>query len=745
MNGVENNHASSSRPPSPSRTNIVYIPEGGYDAQPQPPFDYHSLDGQDPSICIDNGAHSWRAGFSSMSTPYVDRPNIIAKYRERKFGRNLLLFGRDTEVDANSRSNIRTMFDGDLLIHSDLLECALDMTFCTLGIDSPKIEQPIVMTERLANPLFSRAMTSELLFELYNAPSVTFGIDSLFAFSRQKHQDGLAVSLGHQASTVIPVVNGRGIMSRAKRIPWGGAQASELMLKLAQLKYPAFPTKVTPSQATFMFRETCYFSTDYDKELNSLADPAKLSEMTKIVQFPFTAPEVNEKTEAELAAAAERRKEQGKRLQEMQAKQRAQKLAAKVAELEEYKLLQSERPQYKKAEFLSRLQEMTPFETEAEMDSWIKKTEIEVRKKQRKDLGMEEEPEEEPVFPLVDRPDSELNEEEIKEKRRQRLMKAGWEARVKAREEKKKEREKLEEEKRLEEEERTTNLTGWSSRLKEEQESVIARIQERKKRKAQLGDRKSAAAQNRMKNIASLAAEEKTSGSKKRKKGEDDDGFGMDDSDWHVYREIGGDDESEAEEDDQLLLQSLESRLLQYDPSFTEENTLIGRAEAKNKLINAFVRGGLPTGQKYDFDDIKLNHQLHLNVERIRVPETWFQPSMWGIDSAGLGEVAGWVLNGFEEEEKRRLMQCIFVTGGGANIPNLIPRLRNTLTPIFPFRAPLKIVSSLDGVDPRLEAWKGMAEWSNTAEAKEARVTRAEYEEYGGEWLKEHKWGNVAP
>jgi hypothetical protein len=34
------------------------------------------------------------------------------------------------------------------------------------------------------------------------------------------------------------------------RIPWGGSQAAELMLKLAQLKYPGFPTKVTLPQAT---------------------------------------------------------------------------------------------------------------------------------------------------------------------------------------------------------------------------------------------------------------------------------------------------------------------------------------------------------------------------------------------------------------------------------------------------------------------------------------------------------------
>lgn len=85
------------------------------------------------------------------------------------------------------------------------------------------------------------------------------------------------------------------------------------------------------------------------------------------------------------------------------------------------------------------------------------------------------------------------------------------------------------------------------------------------------------------------------------------------------------------------------------------------------------------------------------------------------------------------------------MTGGSSSINNLIPRLRNSLTPLLPFRAPLKIVSSLDKGDPRLEAWKGMAEWARTAEAKKSAISRAEYEEKGMEWLKEHAWGNVPP
>lgn len=85
------------------------------------------------------------------------------------------------------------------------------------------------------------------------------------------------------------------------------------------------------------------------------------------------------------------------------------------------------------------------------------------------------------------------------------------------------------------------------------------------------------------------------------------------------------------------------------------------------------------------------------------------------------------------------------MTGGCASTPGLLSKLRNVLTPVLPFRAPLKIVTSLDPLKPQWEAWRGMAEWSTTEEAKAARVTKAEYEEFGAEWLKEHRWGNGKP
>lgn len=62
-------------------------------------------------------------------------------------------------------------------------------------------------------------------------------------------------------------------------------------------------------------------------------------------------------------------------------------------------------------------------------------------------------------------------------------------------------------------------------------------MKDRKKHKAALTDRKSLAAQNRMKTIATMASDQQ-GGPRKKRKGNADDTFGANDQDWHVYREI---------------------------------------------------------------------------------------------------------------------------------------------------------------------------------------------------------------
>lgn len=63
-----------------------------------------------------------------------------------------------------------------------------------------------------------------------------------------------------------------------------------------------------------------------------------------------------------------------------------------------------------------------------------------------------------------------LDEDQLKEKRKQRLLKAGWEARMKARSEKQREKEEREADERREAEDRERDPVAWAAGLRKSQE-----------------------------------------------------------------------------------------------------------------------------------------------------------------------------------------------------------------------------------------------------------------------------------
>ncbi|KII86512.1 hypothetical protein PLICRDRAFT_165106 [Plicaturopsis crispa FD-325 SS-3] len=698
------------------------------------PDSYDAFRGKSTPLIIDNGSTNLRYGFSTSTNPRTGL-NVVAKYKERKFNRPLLLFGDAIDTESGAKGQARTPWEGDVLLNFDALENVLDYTFIQLGIDTPSVDHPILMTERLCSPLHSRGLTSELMFEQYSVPSLAYTVDAVMSFYQNDRpqisnpftSDGLVVSFNTASTSVIPILSGKGIMSHSKRIPWGASQASEYLLKLIQLKYSSFPTRVTSVQSNWILRNFCEFAVDYPALLRTLKDPLKMREAERIIQFPFALPVMDDKSEEELARIAEKRKEQGKKLQEMAAKTRMEKLIQKEADLQYFLNLRETRNLESKREWLNTLQ-TEGFEDEAALAETIRKLESNLKRSRKKEAEGEDITEE-PSFPLVDVADAEANE--LKEKKKQKLMKAGFDARARARREKEREREEREAKEKEEEEERTADLTGWASKLRKEQEALMGRIKDRARRKAALSDRKSAAAQARMKNIASLAADDRVP-KKKRKTGGVEDTFGADDADWLIYRKINTGAESSDEEEDLTQLQAIEQKLLTHDPTFQVHHTHASIISQKSALISAFR-------PLYEEGDVEGSARIHLNTERWRVCEAWFAPGMAGVDSAGLDEVIQNVLARFPDSDKARLAQNVFVTGSPAQLPGLIPRLHSSLRPILPPEMPLHVVRA---ADPSLDAWKGMANFANTDEFRNVGVTKAEYEEWGGERVKRWWGGN---
>jgi actin-related protein 5 len=695
------------------------------------------------AIVIDNGSSTVKAGFSFDKRPRFMVPPIMAKFKDRKFNKYCAFVGWDAYADATTRGQIRQAFETHTSIPTnwDIMEGVFDYIFLKLGADGQgSIDRPVVMTEPVANFAHGRKMMNEMMFECYQAPSLTVGVDSLFSYRYNKGSSGIIVSSSHSSTHIIPVLDQKPMFQSCARLNWGGSQAQDFLFKLIRLKYPNFTGKMTTEQMEHYIKQYCYLSKEYDQEMSTFLDWTGLeAERDIIIQYPWKEEVVVEKSAEDLARIAERKKESGRRLQEQAAKMRLEKLMKKERELQQYQdILEDFRNAPTKKEQRRMLDDIE-LKDEAALERVIRDLDKSIKKSRNKDLGNVEEEEklEDQLnkFPLLEVPDDQLDDEGIKEKRHQRLMKAGVEARIRAKEEKEREKARIAEEARLDKEHRENNIDSWVAGRRKQREELLAKIKEQARLKADSGNRKGLASQMRMKTLANLASD----GPKRKRRGggEYDDDFGANDEDWGVYRTVATEpasDDDEPEDDPMAALQTVESELLQYDDDFSTKDTLEAQNDWTKSLLHAFLRGARPA----DAESAREANQIHLNVERIRVPEVVFQPGIAGVDQAGLVEIMEGIAMGrfSDPSQQRALLHDIFLTGGNTSFLSFEERLARELRAVLPTDIELNVRKASD---PILDAWRGAAAWWSSTPASDrqaATVTREEYLEKGSDYIK---------
>ncbi|CCH61440.1 hypothetical protein TBLA_0E03860 [Henningerozyma blattae CBS 6284] len=748
---------------SPLPINIINDPP--FNEKPEP-FDDPSNYGPDIPIAIDFGSYNVKAGYTNQSLPTHVFTNKLTRYRDRKLAKTMTFIGNDTNLDQPLRIQAKRPYDGLFIANWEYAEEIFDYTLHHLGVQTTNgsISNPIILTEKMACLQSQRANWYQLLFETFDVPSATFGLDSLYAFynncANPFESDGLVINCGHEDTNIVPIVQGKGILTEAKRINWGGRHSTEYLSSLLTLKYPYFPTKLSEFQYQTMYEDFCYVSPNYNEDIKNFLTLENLETKDIVVEAPFTEVLQPQKTEEELKIQAEKRKESGRRLQEQAKQKRIEKLVQKEEEFQYYTQLKEQFADQPKRAFLSALQN-AGFDDEQDFKKYMYNLERSLAKSKDIDFGDGDEDDDEnnenydntanDKYNLVDIPDDQLSPEQIREKRKQRLLKANHEARKKAKEEKEKQRLEEEELKRKDQEWRETDLTGWIKDKRSILNELIKKRKDKIKIRDEMKDRKSQTFQNRMKNLATLAEDNVKSGSKRTRQqatidNDPNDTFGANDEDWAVYNDIAMNEDAfeEALEEEYNEIVALERRLLEFDPNFTEEDTLDAQYDWRNSVLHLFLRGPRP----HDSEDPHQQHQIHMNVERIRVPEVMFQPSIGGCDQAGISELSETLfLRKFNSSPRKlssiseRMLNNVWLTGGHAKLPGLKERIVKEYTEFLPVGTKMSINISND---PSLDTWKGMAKLaSNTDYLKKIQVTKKDYEEYGPEYMMEHNLGNM--
>lgn len=166
---------------------------------------------------------------------------------------------------------------------------------------------------------------SELLFECYNVPAATYGIDALFSLNHNRSApDALIVSFGYHTTHVIPVLGGSIVADRVRRINIGGFHMITYMHRLMQLKYPVHTTSVTLSRIEWLLHQHCSVAVDYMESLRQWACIDHYEQNVKRIQLSFTMPAASTTLTAE--QKFEKKRELAKRLADINARKREEKL-----------------------------------------------------------------------------------------------------------------------------------------------------------------------------------------------------------------------------------------------------------------------------------------------------------------------------------------------------------------------------------------------------------------------------------
>lgn len=508
------------------------------------------------AVVIDLGTSNLRAGFSKQSGPHLKLPPIVARTKDVETGERSFLIGYDALI-SSARSTARTAYDTSGIPNNPaLMERLLDGTLHNLGLyDEDRINHNFILTETPCTPNSARSLMMEILFESYCTPGICFGIDGLFSYYYNKHNNdkssylnsnALVLSCGFNTTHILPIYNNKLYSNNIKRINLGGSHMTDQLQKRLSLLNNDHSNILTNSRIEKLKESLCYISKDYDKELKLLKqDVQYYNQITKSIKIPMADSSGNGGNDKANASVEDQQKqrqariENGRRLSEMMREKRKATAAAnnsndKVSpsggnDLESGTFTEEEVADLYNALTswydLHRIEEMKEIDEDkfyvallvrkySTAEKFTKQLEklLENVEKEREKLGGNESNKvksAEEVWwkkihedELLSMSDNELNVSELKKKRHIRALRGAAEARErikKAKEFEKKEKERKANDLKNMKEQRPDE---YLNKLKKERDVLAGRIKKRQVIKESGSDRRSQAARERMRLLA---------------------------------------------------------------------------------------------------------------------------------------------------------------------------------------------------------------------------------------------------
>ncbi|KAF6154470.1 hypothetical protein GIB67_028362 [Kingdonia uniflora] len=215
-----------------------------------------------------------------------------------------------------------------------------------------------------------------------------------------------------------------------------------------------------------------------------------------------------------------------------------------------------------------------------------------------------------------------------------------------------------------------------------------------------------------------------------------EDTFRARDEDWQVYTVMGGNDDEESDWDEAELTRiSLDysikwGRLIVENGAQYDINpTFVANPEAGVFQTITEIPKFCPL--------IEEDFQITIEVKRLCCPKVFLQPSMIGVDQAGLNEMCGISIRRLSSKNhtlEERMTSLFLMTGGSCHFPGMAKHLEIEIIKICHFGASIQCVELLI---PFLMLGGELLRMPAAPQFSMQSFSKQDYYEKGKDWL----WG----
>ena len=181
-----------------------------------------------PTIVIDTGTSTAKAGFSSDTGPQLEVPTLVRV--PKPSGDTLLTAGKVAEPMGDDLDLVRPMKRGIVTNFSHMTKLWSDI-FDKLGVSSPS-EYAVFLTDRDLTPKANKEKTTQIMFEEFQVASLSFAVSSACSIIGSGRLCGTAASLGGVACVVAPVQYGYALPHATRFLNLAGDDITEYLMTI---------------------------------------------------------------------------------------------------------------------------------------------------------------------------------------------------------------------------------------------------------------------------------------------------------------------------------------------------------------------------------------------------------------------------------------------------------------------------------------------------------------------------------